>query len=71
MIGVTCRITAIGNRPISTHLNSAKAIASSTPPTMAAPSASSVSFTVNHSAPESEPQLSNSVRRMSEGAGRM
>ncbi|CKV73426.1 Uncharacterised protein [Mycobacterium tuberculosis] len=30
-----------------------------------------MSFTVNHSALESESQLSNSVRRMSEGAGRM
>ena len=71
MTGVTCRITAIGNSPISTHLNNAKAIASNTPPATAAASAIRVSFVVNQSASASDSQLSTNVESISEGAGRM
>jgi len=69
--GVTCRITANGNRLISTQRDMANNIASKTPPTTARASDRKVSLRVNSKAANSESQFSSSVRKTTLGAGMM
>ena len=71
MIGVTCRITANGNRLSSSHLDAVNRMARPTPPTVATASAMNVTWSVIRSEGQSVPQSAIRLCSTSSGPGRM